>query len=123
VERRALRPLRAPPRHLLDRRPPTVDDLPALERTPRFWDNPEVFDPTRFTLEREAAWHPYAYSPFGADPRACIGSHFAILEAAIAVAVLLQRFRIDSQLEDVPLDSEGITLRPKGAVPIRLGPR
>jgi hypothetical protein len=39
------------------------------------------------------------------------------------VAVLLQRFRIESELEDVPLDSEGITLRPKGAVPIRLGPR
>jgi cytochrome P450 len=60
---------------------------------------------------------------FGAGPRACIGSQFAILEAAIAMAVLLQRFRIDSELEDVPLDSEGITLRPKGAVPIRLAPR
>jgi cytochrome P450 len=156
---------------VLERRPPTVDDLPALERTamaikeamrlyppayavgrlvmsdqeiggylipagarvavsqyathrhPRFWDNPEAFDPTRFTAEREATRHRYAYFPFGAGPRACIGSHFAILEATIAVAVLLQRFRIDRELEDVPLDSEGITLRPKGAVPVRLAAR
>jgi cytochrome P450 len=152
---------------VLDGRLPTVDDMPALERTaraikealrlyppayavgrraesdqqiggysipagsfvvvsqfathrhPRFWDNPERFDPSRFTAEREAARHRYAYFPFGAGPRSCIGSHFAILEATIAVAVLLQRFRIDSELEEVPVDSEGITLRPKGAVPIR----
>ena len=42
-----------------------------------------------------------------------------MLEAAIAVAVVLQRFRIRSDQEDVPLDTEGITLRPRGAVPIQ----
>jgi cytochrome P450 len=91
----------------------------ATHRHPGFWENPEAFDPTRFSGEREATRHRYAYFPFGAGPRSCIGSHFAILEATIAMAVLLQRFRIDSQLENVPLDSEGITLRPKGVVPIR----
>jgi cytochrome P450 len=91
----------------------------ATHRHPRFWDDPEVFDPTRFTAEREAARHRFAYFPFGAGPRSCIGSHFAILEATIAAAVLLQRFRMESELEDVPVDSGGITLRPRGAVPIR----
>jgi cytochrome P450 len=94
----------------------------ATHRHPRFWDEPEAFDPGRFTPERETTRHPYAYFPFGGGPRACIGSHFAMLEATIAVAVLLQRFRVESQLQDVPLDTEGITLRPEGPVPIRLTP-
>ena len=80
-------------------------------------------DPARFTAEREAARHPYAYFPFGGGPRACIGSHFAMLEATIAVAQLLQRLRICSEDEHVPLDTQGITLRPKGPVPIQLAAR
>jgi cytochrome P450 len=91
----------------------------ATHRHPQFWDHAEAFDPARFTPERETARHPYAYFPFGGGPRACIGSHFAMLETIIAVALLLQRFAIRSGQEDVPLDTEGITLRPKGAVPIQ----
>ena len=156
---------------VLDGRPPTLDDAPALERTamaikeamrlyppayalgrlsvtenevggysipagayvvvsqfathrhPQFWDDAEAFDPARFTPEREGARHSHAYFPFGGGPRACIGSHFAMLEATMVVALLLQRFRISSDQEDVPLDTEGITLRPKGAVPIQLAAR
>jgi cytochrome P450 len=92
----------------------------ATHRHPRFWENPDAFEPARFTPEREAARHPFAYFPFGAGPRSCIGSRFAMLEATIAVAVLLQRFRIHSPPEDVPLDTQGITLRPQGVVPIRI---
>jgi cytochrome P450 len=95
----------------------------ATHRHPQFWDDAEAFDPARFTPEREGARHSHAYFPFGGGPRACIGSHFAMLEATMAVALLLQRFRISSDQEDVPLDTEGITLRPKGAVPIQLAAR
>jgi cytochrome P450 len=91
----------------------------ATHRHPQFWDDPEAFDPARFTAERERERHTHAYFPFGGGPRACIGSHFAMLEAIIAVALLLQRFEIRSAQEDVRLDTEGITLRPKGAVPIQ----
>jgi cytochrome P450 len=91
----------------------------ATHRHSQFWDDPEAFDPARFTPERERERHPHAYFPFGGGPRACIGSHFAMLEATIAVAVLLQRFQVQSEQKDVPLDTEGITLRPKGGVPIR----
>jgi cytochrome P450 len=91
----------------------------ATHRHPHFWENAEAFEPARFTAEHEAARHPYAYFPFGGGPRACIGSNFAMLEAVIATAALLQRFHIRSELKAVPLDTEGITLRPCGAVPIR----
>ena len=95
----------------------------ATHRHPQFWDDAEAFDPARFSPERERARHSHAYFPFGGGPRACIGSHFAMLEARIALALLLQRFEIRSDREDVPLDTEGITLRPKGAVPIQLAAR
>ena len=95
----------------------------ATHRHPQFWENAEAFNPARFTAEREAARHPYAYFPFGGGPRACIGSHFAMLEAVIAVARLLQRFQIRSEQERVLLDTQGITLRPKGAVPIDVAAR
>jgi cytochrome P450 len=72
---------------------------------------------------QEAVRHRYAYFPFGAGPRACIGSHFAMQEAQIALAVLLQRYRIRAPLASVPLDTTGMTLRPKHAVPIELAPR
>jgi cytochrome P450 len=91
----------------------------ATHRHPQFWDHAEAFDPSRFTLEREEVRHPHAYFPFGAGPRACIGSHFAMLEATIAVALLLQRFQIRAEPRRVPLDTEGITLRPRGVVPIQ----
>jgi cytochrome P450 len=91
----------------------------ATHRHPRFWEQPQTFDPARFTADRERARHPHAYFPFGAGPRACIGSHFAMLEATIAVAQLLQRFQIRSDQSEVPLDTAGITLRPDGPVAIQ----
>lgn len=91
----------------------------AIHRHADFWDDPELFDPERFTSEREAARHRYAYLPFGRGPRTCIGSHFAMLEAVIALAVLLQRFRFHAS-GDVELNTAGISVRPKRAVPIRL---
>jgi cytochrome P450 len=95
----------------------------ATHRHPGFWEDPEAFDPGRFTAQREAARHRHAYFPFGGGPRACIGLHFAMLEATLAVALLLARFEVHSTQEDVPLDTKGITLRPQGAVPIRLTAR
>ena len=95
----------------------------ATHRHPEFWEKPETFDPSRFTPEREQTRHRFAYFPFGAGPRACIGSQFAMLEAVIAVAALMQRLQLRSELLDVPIDTAGITLRPRGPVPIRPTPR
>ena len=61
-------------------------------RHPQFWDDPEVFDPDRWTREREAARHGHAHHPFAAGPRICIGSHFSLLESHVLLAMLAQRF-------------------------------
>lgn len=62
-------------------------------RHPRFWDDPETFDPDRWTREREAAQHGHAYHPFAAGPRICIGNNFSLLESHLLLAILAQRFR------------------------------
>ncbi len=61
-------------------------------RHPAFWDDPDVFDPDRWTREKEAARHGHAYHPFAAGPRICIGNNFSLLESHLLLAVLAQRF-------------------------------
>jgi len=85
----------------------------VLHRLPAFWPDPEVFDPERFSAERSADRPKFAYIPFGAGPRQCIGNHFALLEAQLIVATLAQRYRLHlvprHKVEPWPL----ITLRPR----------
>jgi cytochrome P450 len=88
---------------------------------PRHWDRPAVFDPDRFTPGREAGRHRHAYLPFGAGPRACLGSHFAMLEAVVATAVIVRGYRLQTPPGPVPL-ATGVTLRPAAALPCRLQP-
>ncbi|GGY72860.1 bifunctional cytochrome P450/NADPH--P450 reductase [Marinobacter zhanjiangensis] len=86
--------------------------LPALHRDPKVWDNPEVFDIDRFLPENEANIHPHGYKPFGNGERACIGRQFALTEAKLAVAMILQRFAL-SDPHDYQLDiKETLTLKP-----------
>jgi cytochrome P450 len=65
-----------------------------LHRNPKLWDNPERFDPERFAPERAAARHRFAYIPFGAGPRICIGAAFAMAEAMLILASIAQRYRL-----------------------------
>ena len=61
-------------------------------RHPDFWEAPLQFDPDRWTPEREKARHPYAYHPFAAGQRICIGNNFSLLELHILLALLAKRF-------------------------------
>jgi cytochrome P450 len=61
-------------------------------RHPAFWEDAERFDPDRWTREREAARHAYAYHPFAAGQRICIGNNFSLLETQLLLAILAQRF-------------------------------
>jgi cytochrome P450 len=95
----------------------------AIHRHPKHWDNPEGFDPDRFLAGRSEARHRYAYLPFGAGPRTCIGNGMAMMNAELVLAMVAQRYRLDLAAgEDVQKEAT-VTLRPKRAVPMLLRPR
>ncbi len=84
-----------------------------LHRNPKLWSDPERFDPERFAPERAAQRHRFAYLPFGAGPRICIGAAFAMAEAMLVLATLAQRYRL-RLAPDFPVEPQGlITLRPR----------
>jgi cytochrome P450 len=94
----------------------------VTHRHPAAWSDPDAFLPERFAPEREAERHRHAYFPFGAGPRACIGQHFAMLEAVIALAVIVRDVELATPAGPVPVVPR-ITLHPAGPVPCRLGLR
>ena len=67
---------------------------PGLHRDPKVWNRPDEFDIDRWLPEAERARHPHAYKPFGNGARACIGRQFALVEAKLAIAMILQRFAV-----------------------------
>jgi len=85
-----------------------------VHRDPRFFPNPEGFDPDRWAPERAKGLPKFAYFPFGGGPRVCIGNHFAVMEATLMLAIILQRFRVEllptQRLELRP----SVTLRQRG---------
>jgi cytochrome P450 len=92
----------------------------ATHRDARFWPDPERFDPMRFVGEHDRP--PFAYVPFGAGGRACIGRHLALLESTILVRALLRSHRIESLDATLPL-SPLLSMRPEGPVRVRFYPR
>ncbi len=94
----------------------------VTHRHPDHWEDPAAFDPERFTPEREAARHRYAWYPFGGGPRACIGQHFSMLESVLSLATLLRAFEVEAIDTEVAV-GQTITLQAKGTVRIRLTTR
>lgn len=94
----------------------------VTHRHPDIWPEPARFEPERFTAEREAERPRHAYFPFGAGPRACIGQHFSLLEATIALAVIVHNYELAATSADLRLAPQ-LTLHPAGPVPCRLTSR
>jgi cytochrome P450 len=87
-----------------------------MHRDPTLWDNPLEFDPDRFGPQRSKGRSRWQYLPFGGGPRSCVGDHFAMLEATLALATIVRRVDIRS------LDRDFATAVPFTAVaanPIR----
>jgi len=66
----------------------------VTHRLAEFWPRPDEFDPERFAPERIAANEPFAYLPFLLGRRACLGEHFAMLESVVALAMIVDRYRL-----------------------------
>lgn len=88
----------------------------VMHHHPRYFAEPERFDPNRFSPENQASIRPYTYLPFGAGERSCIGSGFAMMEAPLIMATIAQRcaFQIDARRPVQPLPL--ITLAPRGGL-------
>lgn len=78
-----------------------------LHRHPGYWSDPEVFDPERFSEENSKQRHKFAYIPFSAGPRRCIGDFFGTLEAQVHFAILARNFRLRlAQAQPLELEPE-----------------
>ncbi|GFS38225.1 hypothetical protein TNIN_394601 [Trichonephila inaurata madagascariensis] len=76
----------------------------AMHRDPEIYPNPEKFEPDRFTSEERAKRDMYAYLPFGAGPRNCVGMRFALMEVKVCLAYVIANFKIKkSPKTKVPL--------------------
>ncbi len=85
----------------------------VLQRLPEFWQAPDSFMPERWNPEREQQLPSGAYFPFGGGPRTCIGMPFALLEAKLILASVLQRYTPQPDAGYTPGFQPLITLRPK----------
>ena len=92
-------------------------------RHPEFWDDPERFDPKRFLPGQGGGRPKFAYFPFGGGPRSCIGNHFALMEATLVLATIVQRYRIELVPDQRVTPDATFTLRPKPGVQVTLWPR
>jgi cytochrome P450 len=89
----------------------------------RWWDEPERFRPHRFLPEAEAARRPNTYVPFGAGSRACVGRHFAMLEAILCLVALLRPFKLRLESPRTVRLHPRITLSPARPIHVRVEAR
>lgn len=95
----------------------------VVHRDPRYFDSPEEFKPDRWTTEFTKQLPKYAYFPFGGGPRVCVGQDFAMMEAMLVIATILQRFRLALVNEQLVEPRPVVLLRPKSRIKIRLADR
>ena len=92
----------------------------CIHRHRLLWDDPDRFDPTRFTPEREAAYPRTQFMPFGGGPRLCLGSAFAMTEATVILAALIRAARFEWDGKHMPEPVSRVTLHPRGGMPLRV---
>ena len=91
----------------------------GMHRNQSLWDNPDQFDPDRWSKERRPQER-LQYLPFGAGPRACIGASFAMMEATIMLATFMQCVEIAPVPHNEVRPKLTVTLRPDGGLPLNV---
>ncbi|MCU0533231.1 MAG: cytochrome P450 [Hydrococcus sp. Prado102] len=95
----------------------------VTHRLSAFWENPQDFNPERFTREEVAARPRYAYYPFGGGQRQCIGEIFAMTEMQLVIAMVAQQYRLHL-MPGHPVEEEPMfTLRPRYGIQMTLDAR
>jgi cytochrome P450 len=95
----------------------------GIHHDARFFTDPWRFDPSRMTHAARAARPRFVYFPFGGGGRQCMGEHFAWMEMILVIATFAQRWRLRLAPGQTVATSPGITLRPKGSVPMTVEAR
>lgn len=92
-----------------------------LHRHPDFWDEPEAFKPDRFATDEVKKRHKFAFIPFSAGPRRCIGDYFSIVEMQIHLGTMAQKFKLEyiPSERGVELDPQ-VNLRSKNSIMMKL---
>lgn len=91
----------------------------AMHRDPELWHDPLRFDPDRFRPELAASRDRWQYLPFGGGPHRCMGDHFAMLEATLALATVVRDVEFTALRDDLPVTTT-LTMMPSGPVPMRV---
>jgi cytochrome P450 len=94
----------------------------STHRDGRWWDAPAEFRPERFLVE-DSTRPKYAYIPFGGGPRICIGNHFAMMEAQLALATIAQRYQLRLPADEKVIPNPMITLIPKHGIRMKVEQR
>jgi cytochrome P450 len=95
----------------------------ALHHDPRFFDEPERFNPERFSAGWEERIPRYAFLPFGGGPRVCIGNGFAMMEARLILATVVQRCQLSLEPGQEIVPMQLVTVRPKHGIRMRMAVR
>lgn len=91
---------------------------------PQYWDDPTIFDPSRFEGDWKAQRPAYAFMPFGGGARVCIGSHMAEMEAKVLLSTIAKHYTIELANPDEPVHTDaGFTLRPYPEMRLRVRAR
>lgn len=95
----------------------------VVHRSPRWYDDPEKFDPDRWLPERRADRPRFSYFPFGGGPRHCIGKRFSMLEAQLILGTVAQQYELE-YVREKPFDLRGsLTMHPDEPMGMRLRKR